>query len=104
MKLNEVRLLIVAILWEYQARPVTGVCDRGGPALLLALFSAAEKNPLLLLRLSSLSTQTALPDKQFLGSTCILMILMSFISSLGASVAIFSIFAVAVVIFWSTVE
>lgn len=33
--------------------------------------------------LSSLSTQTALPDKHFLGSTCILMILMSFISSLG---------------------
>lgn len=32
------------------------------------------------------------------------MIFMSFISSLGISVAVFSIFAVAVVIFWSSVE
>lgn len=75
-----------------------------GHALLLALFSAAEKNPSLLLPLSSLSSETALPDKHFLGSTCILMIFMSFISSLGISVAVFSIFAVAVVIFWSSVE
>lgn len=70
--------------------------QQGGPALLLALFSAAEKNAFLLLPPFSLSTQTVLPVKQFLGSTCILM---SFISSLGVSIAVLSIFAVAVVIF-----
>lgn len=113
--LNIVRLLVIVVLGEYQARPVTAVhweerqAGSSGVALALLLapglcFQLLRRNlwlhiQPLLLPLSPPGASTQLPDKHFAGNTCVLMILMSLISSLGVSVAVFSIFAVAVIIF-----
>lgn len=109
------RLPVVAILVEYQARPVAGArweetqAGTGGVTLALLLAPGLcfqlprsifwlHVQPLLL-PLSPPRASPQLPDKHFPGSTCVLMILMSLISSLGVSVAVFSIFAAAVIIF-----